>query len=59
MVQVTPGRADMATPGIVAAFKLPQLIAFLFVNNYVMPVDFGGQIELFSRDSTAIIIRPE
>lgn len=49
----------MATPGIVAAFKLPQLIAFLFVNNFVMPVDFGGQIELFSRDSTAIIIRPE
>ena len=59
MVQVTPRWADMTTPGVVAEIKLPQLIAFLFVNNFVMPVDFGGQIELFSRDSNAIIIRPE
>ena len=58
-VQLAPLLADMAEPRLGAGFKLTCSIALLFVNNLAMPVDFGGQIELFSKESDAIIIRPE
>lgn len=57
MDQLAPLLAEMARPRLGAAFKLSWLIALSFVNNLAMPVDFGGQIELFSKDSDAIIIR--
>ena len=49
--------ADMVVPTGVAALKSVRQIAFLLANNPAVPVDFGGQIELFFKDSDSIIIR--